>query len=98
MSGDGANKDDFKSTAAYLALTKKFGAEPGLADLLKLADDAVVQAKDVTAPKGDAKKTVNGVYQWFQANWGAISPILDDLALDGDDEEEEDEDEDEDNE
>jgi hypothetical protein len=90
-------KPDTKSLEAYVALTKKFGEDIALADLLKLAEDAIVQGKHLSAPKGDAKKTVNGIYQWFQSNWDAISPILDDLTL-PEDEEEEDEDDDDDDE
>jgi ribosome assembly protein YihI (activator of Der GTPase) len=96
MPGEPAITDAIKSTPAYIALTKKFGADIALADLARLAEDASNQAEDLRAPKADVKKSVNALYQWFQANWDAISPVLDDLNLSPDDEEEEDEDEDED--
>jgi hypothetical protein len=94
MSGDGANTADVKSTPAYTALTKKFGAEVGLANLLKIAQDAAGQVKAVKEPKADAKKSPTTLYQWFQSNWDAISPILDNLSLPDDEEEDEGDDDD----
>jgi hypothetical protein len=95
MAGDGASKVDLKSLPAYVALTKKFGQDLKLPDLSKLADDAVMQL-ELQKPKGDAKKSIEALYQWFQANWDAISSILDDLSLDADEEDDDDDDDEDD--
>jgi hypothetical protein len=84
-----AEQGDPTTTAAYKALTERFGAAISLASLTKIAAESTGKAKGVKAPNADAKKTTAALYQWFQANWDAISPILDDLASPDDEEEEE---------
>jgi hypothetical protein len=89
-----AGKVDVTTLEAYKALAKKFGDELGIADLVTLAQTATDIVDGLKSPTGAEKKNRDKLYQWFQNNWAAISPKLDDLELEGEEEEDDEGDDD----
>jgi hypothetical protein len=88
-----AGKVNPRTTAAYKALTKKFGKDLDVSTLVELADDAVTRVDGLGLPNRAARKSLNSIYLWFDANWDVIEGILDDLGSNNRDEEEEEEEE-----
>jgi hypothetical protein len=87
MGADTPAKDP-KTTTAYTVLTKEFG-NLSIAKLGKLADIAAMVIDDVPEPDRAAKKSLDGIYLWFDSNWDKISARLDTLSAALDEEEEE---------
>jgi hypothetical protein len=86
-----AGKFDASSSEAYKALTKKFGDDLTVADLVELATSATEVVDGLKQPSGAEKKSTDKLYQWFQNNWVKIAPNLDDIEIGGDEEEDGDE-------
>jgi hypothetical protein len=82
--------------AAYKSLHSQYGADLKLSELEEIAGRALEVVKGLKPPSGADKKSLDGLYKWFQNNWSAIAPHLDELdPLDEEEDEEDEEEEDE---
>lgn len=66
----------YKNSIEYNTLIQKFGSGARLPELCSVAQILSMMSGSIPEPSRDAKRSFQGLYEWFHYNWELILPFL----------------------